>query len=89
MIYRDVNGIEPKPGDLLKAVNPASPWQYLVCFDRYGKAQIRDLNANNLGQEDMDEYKVIGHYSNHPGVLDEEDLEYYFGIRPKSSEGES
>lgn len=87
----DVNGTKIQVGDLLERVNMPYedyPWRWYICFENGDTIDIRDLNANNVhictvGEDGKPGGNVVtrGHYSNIPGILSEDDLEYYFDIK--------
>lgn len=92
----DRNGSEIGPGDILQAIDETdatgAPMRY-ICFLRDTEnVEVRDLCNNNVctcevrDEKDPPEYASvisIGHYSQHPGVLNQDDIDYYFGeVRP-------
>lgn len=86
---KDKNGGEVKIGDILDSQDETDPWRYLVCFaNAQGEAEVRDLNANNVGwnSDVPSSYVVLGNYKEHPGILDDDDLFYYFDIIEMGSE---
>lgn len=70
--YKD---IEINKGDILQTTNPKSPWQHFIVVSLdgyYGKPEVRDNNAWNIGQDDLEPGLInIGHYSKHPEIFDE------------------
>lgn len=81
-VYGGSNKVKCSAGDILKNLDPEDPWQYFICFaeDEYSDPEIRDLNANNVGMDQMAEVENIGHFLSHLEIFDEDDLSYYFGL---------
>lgn len=72
-------------GDILESTEdrPNNPWRYFVCFQDGNLIEVRDLNANNIGMCDLGlggNVVNIGHYTKNPGILNKDDLEYYFDV---------
>lgn len=84
MTTKDSNGIEIKPGDIIECVDcpDSSGEKYHVCFaDRWEDVEIRDLGNNNIGMwQKYSEIKNLGHFSTNAKLLNDVDLEYYFGL---------
>lgn len=80
----DKNGVPIKEGDILQG----SQWAtgdlcYYVCVAGFTRDtwEVRDLNAWNVCMCDLGidgDVVNIGHYSKHPGILDDEILEQHF-----------
>jgi len=94
-VKTDRNGKPINPGDLLQhsPYDPDYPWQHFICYtDDCGETiQVRDLNANNVAMCSLGldgDVENIGHYSQHPGVLDVDDLFYYFNVGPNKADAE-
>lgn len=91
----DYAGKEILPGHILELVeiDPGNePWRYHVCYREGDTIFVRDLNANNVGMCSVygpngnggvlgyNDVKVLGHYKEHPDILDDEDVDFYFGL---------
>src|SRR5688572_28108501 len=86
----DVDGRVIHPGDIVEKVGPEDPWRYHFCNYEHSKdlISIRCQNANNIGMCDVSaspcgsgaNVRVLGHWMNHPGILDRDDLENGLGI---------
>lgn len=84
-IKTDCKGNIIIPGDILESTldRANNPWRYFVCFQHGNLIQVRDLNANNVGMCDLGlggDVVNIGHYTKNLGILNKDDLEYYFDV---------
>lgn len=85
-MIKDSNGVEIRPGDIIEC--PDVPLdhgeRYHVAYKsgQYNDMTIRDLGNNNLYMYEINgPYYNIGHFSKHLDKLNENDLDYYFGIK--------
>lgn len=87
----DSDGVEIKSGDLVECPNEpedhACRWH--IAYMDGDWLDIRDLGHNNCHMYSIcGPYYNRGHYSQYPGKLDADDLEYYFDIPKQEPESE-
>lgn len=80
----DSSGVEVKIGDIVEcprvSEDHSSRWH--AAYEEYGHICIRDLGHNNSGMYQIDgPYYTRGHYSKHLDKLDDDDLDYYWGVK--------
>ncbi len=71
------NRVLARPGDVLENLDTNDPWRYFICYLENGEAVVRCELHHNVGMDQLYEVRNLGHYSNNPGILSEQDLEEF------------
>ena len=82
----DSRGTPINPGDVLECIEPGWPKYHICYIDPFDMdvVYVRDLDCNNVGMCDLGiDGNVInlGHYTKNPGILDQNDIDWYFSTK--------